>query len=252
MTTTAEEYQVRLEIFEGPMDLLLHLIRKNKVDIYDIPIALIMDQYLLYLDVMRGLNIDVAAEFLEMAATLAYIKSRMLVPGGASEEEDEEEDPRLELVRPLVEYARLKEAAFVLAGRPQLNRDVYARNIPPEELWGLERGEEIAEVDLFQLIAALQAVLKRAEPGGFMEVNADVIRVKDRITKIVEILNTVSSITFNELFPEGAGKGELIVTFLAILELVRLRMVRAFQHQASGIIRLYLAVEADAGIRGEV
>lgn len=251
MTTRGEEYQVRLEIFEGPMDLLLHLIRKNKVDIYDIPIALIMDQYLQYLEVIRGLNIDVAAEFLEMAATLAYIKSRMLVPGGGSEEEDEEEDPRLELVRPLVEYARLKEAAFVLAGRPQLNRDVYARNIPPEELWGLERGEEIAEVDLFQLIAALQGVLKRAEPGGFMEVNADAIRVKDRINKIVEILNTVSSITFNELFPEGVGKGELIVTFLAILELVKLRMVRAFQHQASGIIRLYLAVEAGAGIQGE-
>src|SRR5512139_1439002 len=125
MTTRGEEYQVRLEIFEGPMDLLLHLIRKNKVDIYDIPIALIMDQYLQYLEVIRGLNVDVAAEFLEMAATLAYIKSRMLVPGGGSEEEDEEEDPRLELVRPLVEYARLKEAAFVLAGRPQLNRDVY-------------------------------------------------------------------------------------------------------------------------------
>lgn len=251
MTTLGEEYQVRLEIFEGPMDLLLHLIRKNKVDIYDIPIALIMDQYLQYLDVMRGLNIDVAAEFLEMAATLAYIKSRMLVPGGGSEEEDEEEDPRLELVRPLVEYARLKEAAFVLAGRPQLNRDVYARNIPPEELWGLERGEEIAEVDLFQLIAALQEVLKRAEPGRFMEVNADAIRVKDRIAKVVEILNTVSSITFNELFPKGAGRAELIVTFLAILELVRLRMVRAFQHQASGIIRLYLAVEGVAGIQGE-
>ncbi len=250
MTTLGEEYQVRLEIFEGPMDLLLHLIRKNKVDIYDIPIALIMDHYLQHLDVMRGLNIDVAAEFLEMAATLAYIKSRMLVPGGGFEEDDEE-DPRHELVRPLVEYARLKEAAFVLAGRPQLNRDVYARNIPPEELWGLERGEEIAEVDLFQLIAALRGVLKRAEPGRFMEVNADAIRVKDRIAKIVEILNTVSSITFNELFPGGAGRAELIVTFLAILELVKLRMVRAFQHQASGIIRLYLAVEGGVGIRGE-
>jgi segregation and condensation protein A len=251
MTMLGEEYQVRLEIFEGPMDLLLHLIRKNKVDIYDIPIALIMDQYLQYLDMMRGLNIDVAAEFLEMAATLAYIKSRMLVPGEGSEEEDEEEDPRLELVRPLVEYARLKEAAFVLAGRPQLNRDVYARNIPPEDLWGLERGEEIAEVDLFHLIAALQGVLKRAEPGRFLEVNADAIRIKDRINRIVEILNTVSSITFSDLFPEGAGKAELVVTFLAILELVKLRMVRAFQHQPSGIIRLYLAVEAGAGVRGE-
>jgi segregation and condensation protein A len=128
---------------------------------------------------------------------------------------------------------------------------VYARNIPPEDLWGLERGEEIAEVDLFHLIAALQGVLKRAEPGRFLEVNADAIRIKDRINRIVEILNTVSSITFSDLFPEGAGKAELVVTFLAILELVKLRMVRAFQHQPSGIIRLYLAVEAGAGVQGE-
>ncbi|HYA02860.1 MAG TPA: segregation/condensation protein A [Syntrophobacteria bacterium] len=251
MEITGAEYQVRLEIFEGPMDLLLHLIRKSKVDIYDIPIALVMDQYLAYLDVMRSFNIDVAAEFLEMAATLAYIKSRMLVPGELSDDEDEEEDPRLELVRPLMEYARLKDAAFLLAGRPQLGRDVYARDIPPEELWGLERSDEIAEVGLFELINALQGLLRRAAPGRFMEVNADVIRVKDRIAKILEILNEVSSITFRELFPEGAGKAEAIVTFLAILELVKLRTVRAFQHQPSGIIRLYLAVEAGAGMSGE-
>jgi segregation and condensation protein A len=251
METTREEYQVRLEVFEGPMDLLLHLIRKNKVDIYDIPIALIMDQYLTYLDMMRSLNIDVAAEFLEMAATLALIKSRMLVPGELSDDEDEEEDPRLELVRPLVEYARLKDAAFLLAGRPQLGRDVYARDIPPEELWGLERSDEIAEVGLFELINALQGLLRRAAPGRFMEVNADTVRVRDRIVKILEILNAVSSVTFRELFPEGASKAEAIVTFLAILELVKLRMVRAFQHQPSGIIRLYLAVETGAGITGE-
>jgi segregation and condensation protein A len=251
MENRGEEYQVRLEVFEGPMDLLLHLIRKNKVDIYDIPIALIMDRYLAYLDMMRSLNIDVAAEFLEMAATLAYIKSRMLVPGGLSDEEDEEEDPRLDLVRPLVEYARLKDAAFLLAGRPQLGRDVYARDIPPEELWGLERSDEIAEVGLFELINALQGVLRRAAPGRLMEVNADAVRIRDRIAKILEVLNTVSSITFRELFPEGAGKAEAIVTFLAILELVRLQTVRAFQHQPSGIIRLYLAVDSGAAISGE-
>jgi segregation and condensation protein A len=251
MATTGEEYQVRLEVFEGPMDLLLHLIRKNKVDIYDIPIALIMDQYLAYLDMMRSLNLDVAAEFLEMAATLAYIKSRMLVPGEISEDEDEEADPRLELVRPLVEYARLKDAAFLLAGRPQLGRDVYARDIPPEELWGLERSDEIAEVGLFELINALQGLLRRAAPGRFLEVNPDAIRLKDRIAKILEVLNAVSSITFGELFPEDGGKAEAIVTFLAILELVRLQAVRAFQHRPSGIIRLYLAVETEAAIPGE-
>ncbi len=240
-----QDYEIKLEIFEGPMDLLLHLIRKNKVDIYDIPIALIMDQYLKYLDMMRSLNIDVAGDFLEMAATLAYIKSRMLVPRVGSEEEDEEEDPRLELVRPLLEYVKIKEAAQTLAGNLQLDRDVYVRNIPTEELWGMEGSEEIAEVGLFALVNALHEVLKRAEPGDFMEVSADTMRLKDRISQLMEILSGVSSITFHELFQGKARKMEMILTFLAILELVRLQMVRAFQHQPSGIIRLYLAVDGD-------
>jgi len=241
-----QDYEIKLEIFEGPMDLLLHLIRKNKVDIYDIPIALIMGQYLKYLDMMRSLNIDVAGDFLEMAATLAYIKSRMLVPRVGSEEEDEEEDPRLELVRPLLEYVKIKEAAQTLAGSLQLDRDVYVRNIPPEELWGMEGSEEIAEVGLFALVNALHEVLKRAEPGDFMEVSADTMRLKDRISQLMEILSGVSSITFHEIFEGKVRKMEMILTFLAILELVRLQMVRAFQHQPSGIIRLYLAVENGA------
>jgi len=240
-----QDYEIKLEIFEGPMDLLLHLIRKNKVDIYDIPIALIMGQYLKYLDMMRSLNIDVAGDFLEMAATLAYIKSRMLVPRVGSEEEDEEEDPRLELVRPLLEYVKIKEAAQTLAGSLQLDRDVYVRNIPPEELWGMEGSEEIAEVGLFALVNALHEVLKRAEPGDFMEVSADTMRLKDRISQLMEILSGVSSITFHEIFEGKVRKMEMILTFLAILELVRLQMVRAFQHQPSGIIRLYLAVDGD-------
>jgi segregation and condensation protein A len=242
-----QDYEIKLEIFEGPMDLLLHLIRKNKVDIYDIPIALIMGQYLKYLDMMRSLNIDVAGDFLEMAATLAYIKSRMLVPRVGSEEEDEEEDPRLELVRPLLEYVKIKEAAQSLAGSLQLDRDVYVRNIPPEELWGMEGSEEIAEVGLFALVNALHEVLKRAEPGDFMEVSADTMRLKDRISQLMEILSGVSSITFHEIFEGKVRKMEMILTFLAILELVRLQMVRAFQHQPSGIIRLYLAVNGGIG-----
>ncbi|MGD9207893.1 MAG: segregation/condensation protein A, partial [Syntrophobacterales bacterium] len=171
-TPMAEEYQVQLEIFEGPMDLLLHLIRKNKVDIYDIPIAFIMDQYLAYLDIMRSLNIDVAGEFLEMAATLAYIKSRLLVPRIGSDDDEQEEDPRMELVRPLLEYAKIREAAQALADSVQLGRDVYVRNIPSEELWDLESGEEIAEVGLFELVSALHEVLKKAEPDEMMEMSA--------------------------------------------------------------------------------
>jgi len=238
-----QNYEVKLEIFEGPMDLLLHLIRKHKVDIYDIPLALIMDQYLAYLDMMRSLNIDVAAEFVEMAATLAYIKSRMLVPRIASEDEEDEEDPRMELVRPLLEYAKIREAAQSLAGSLQLDRDVYARHIPAEELWGLNGGEEIAEVGLFELVNALQEVLHRAEPEEFMVMSAETMRLKDRISQLMDILAGVSSITFHELFAGQVRKGEIILTFLAILELMRLQMIRAFQHQPSGIIRLYLAVE---------
>jgi segregation and condensation protein A len=181
-----------------------------------------------------------------MAATLAYIKSRMLVPRVGSEEEDEEEDPRLELVRPLLEYVKIKEAAQSLAGSLQLDRDVYVRNIPTEELWGMEGSEEIAEVGLFALVNALHEVLKRAEPGDFMEVSADTMRLKDRISQLMEILSGVSSITFHEIFEGKVRKMEMILTFLAILELVRLQMVRAFQHQPSGIIRLYLAVENGA------
>jgi len=237
------EYQVKLEIFEGPMDLLLHLIRKNKVDIYDIPLAPIMNQYLGYLDMMKSLNIDVAGEFVEMAATLAYIKSRMLVPRVDSEDEEQEEDPRMELVRPLLEYANIKEAARTLADSMQLDRDVYVREIPPEELWGHEGSEEIAEVGLFELIKALQEVLQRGEPVNAMEMTADTLRLKDRINQLMETLTGVTSITLHELFVANTRKVEMILTFLAILELVRLQLVRAFQHQPSGIIRLYLAVE---------
>ena len=243
MQIMQQDYEVKLEIFEGPMDLLLHLIRKNKVEIYDIPLSLIMDQYLAYLDMMRSLNIDVAGEFVEMAATLAYIKSRMLVPRIASEDEEQEEDPRMELVRPLLEYAKIKEAAQSLENNLQLDRDVYARHIPAEELWGLNSGEELAAIGLFELVSALQEVLHRAEPEEFLEMSAETMRLKDKISQLMEILAGVSSLTFHELFEEKVRKGDIVLTFLAILELVRLQVVRAFQHQPSGIIRLYLAVE---------
>ena len=245
-------YEVRLDIFEGPLDLLLYLIRKNKVDIYDIPIALIMDQYLEYLDMMRSLNIDVAGEFLEMAATLTYIKSRMLIPRTTFEDEELEEDPRMELVRPLLEYAKIKEAADLLADSLQLDRDVYTRNIPVEEFWGLEECDEIAEVGIFELLSALQGVLKKAEPEELMEMSAETMRLKDRINQLMEILSGVSSITFHELFPAASRKAEVILTLLAILELIKLQMVRAFQHRPSGIIRLYLAVNNSVPLRGDV
>jgi segregation and condensation protein A len=232
-----DRYQVQIEnIFEGPMDLLVHLIKKHEVDIYDIPIALITEQYLEYLDWMKAMNIDVAGEFLVLASTLTHIKSRMLLP--AHEDEEEEEDPRLELVRPLEEYLRIKSVAEKLAKRDLLGEDTFVRN-PGQEDYLLNREEAVIEVGLFELIDAFQKILENMTPIGRMEINTDTITVRDRIVQLVDIFETKGSVTFNELFPEHADKSEVVVTFLAILEMVRLSLIRIAQHTQSGIIRLF-------------
>lgn len=235
--TPDEHYRVRLEdIFEGPMDLLVHLIKKHEVDIYDIPIALITKQYLEYLEWMKAMNIDVAGDFLVMASTLAHIKSRMLIP--AHENENDDEDPRLELVRPLEEYLRMKSAAERLSERDLLGEDTFVRN-PSQEDYLLNPEDAVISVGLFELIDAFQKILENITPGGRIEINADTITVRDRIVQIVDIFETRGSVTFNELFSKNADKSEVIVTFLAILEMVRLALVQVVQHTRSGIIRLF-------------
>jgi segregation and condensation protein A len=235
--TPDECYQVQLEnIFEGPMDLLVHLIKKHEVDIYDIPIALITEQYLKYLEWMKAMNIDVAGEFLVLASTLTQIKSRMLLP--AHEDEDEDEDPRLEIIRPLEEYLRIKSAAEKLAKRDLLGEDTFVRN-PGLEDYLLNREEAVIDVGLFELIDAFQKILENISPIGRMEINADTITVRDRIVQIVDIFETKESVTFNELFSKNAAKSEVVVTFLAILEMVRLSLIRIAQHAQTGIIRLF-------------
>jgi segregation and condensation protein A len=235
--TPDEHYRVRLEdIFEGPMDLLVHLIKKHEVDIYDIPIALITKQYLEYLEWMKAMNIDVAGDFLVMASTLAQIKSRMLIP--AHENENDDEDPRLELVRPLEEYLRMKSAAERLSERDLLGEDTFVRN-PVQEDYLLNPEDAVISVGLFELIDAFQKILENITPGGRIEINADTITVRDRIVQIVDIFETRGSVTFNELFSKNADKSEVIVTFLAILEMVRLALVQVVQHTRSGIIRLF-------------
>jgi len=235
--TPDECYQVQLEnIFEGPMDLLVHLIKKHEVDIYDIPIALITEQYLKYLEWMKAMNIDVAGEFLVLASTLTQIKSRMLLP--AHEDEDEDEDPRLEIIRPLEEYLRIKSAAEKLAKRDLLGEDTFVRN-PGQEDYLLNREEAVIDVGLFELIDAFQKILEHISPIGRMEINADTITVRDRIVQIVDIFETKESVTFNELFSKNADKSEVVVTFLAILEMVRLSLIRVAQHTQTGIIRLF-------------
>ncbi|MEA3279001.1 MAG: segregation/condensation protein A [Thermodesulfobacteriota bacterium] len=232
-----DNYKVNLDdIFEGPMDLLIYLIKKNEVDIYDIPIALITDQYLLYLELMKSMNIDLAGDFIVMAATLTQIKSRMLLP--AHEDNVSEEDPRSEIIEPLMQYLQMKSVAEHLAARDILGENTFVRSTDKED-YPISDDEEIINVGLFELIDAFQKILKNISTDVRLQFATDRISVKDRIAELVEIFEKQGSITFNELFSSDAGKGDIILTFLAILEMVKLRLVRIVQHVQTGIIRLF-------------
>lgn len=232
----ADDYKVKLEsIFEGPMDLLIHLIRKNEVDIYDIPISLITEQYLAYLEWMQMLNIDNVGDFLLMASTLAHIKSRMLLPSHGIE--DEEEDPRLELVRPLAEYLRIRSAAEALASRDLLGDMVFTRRAKPKDL--IDEDQETVQVGLFELIDAFQRILQKAGRDHRVEMAADEISVKDRMNDILAVVEERGSLTFEELFDVSVEKRFIIVTFLALLELMKLCLIRVAQSAQSGVIRLF-------------
>jgi segregation and condensation protein A len=233
--TVTTDYEVRLEIFQGPLDLLLHLIRKNEVDIFDIPIATIADQYLEYLDMMKALNINVAGDFLVMASTLLHIKSRLLLP---HLEEDEEEDPRVEITRPLLEYLRLKEMAGELLERELLDRDVFTRRLSSEYTVQLESEEPLLDVNLFQLMDAFKRILDERLPGVPLRVEFEKWSLKDKTTYILERLKNEGSIYFRDLFSEDKTISEFIVTFLALLELVHVGMIRVFQPDPEKDIRL--------------
>lgn len=234
----SSNYAVRVaHIFEGPMDLLIHLIRKNEVDIYDIPIALITEQYLQYLEWMQTLNIDLAGDFIVMAATLAQIKSRMLLPAHA-EDGEPEEDPRLELVRPLSEYLRLKEAAEALSRRHLLGEYTFVRQ--PEDLPRDEAPEApVVRIGLFELIDAFRQILDRVGPAHQVDLDADTISIKDRIAQLVDRLEQRPSLAFDELFDGQTSLPDVIVTFLAILEMARLELIDIVQHVETGIIRIF-------------
>jgi segregation and condensation protein A len=229
-------YQVRLEKFEGPLDLLLHLIRQNQINIYDIPIALIAQQYLDYLETMRSLNLAVAGEFLVMAATLLQIKSRMLLPVEERTLDDEDgPDPREELVRRLLEYKQFKEAATELEDQSRRWRNVFART--PEPLPADEPEEYLAEdVSLFELVDALHDILARTPAATVMDIMPDHLTVRNQMNVIVERLEAQESATFGELFEGPVTRATVIVTFLALLELIRLRLIRAYQAELFGTI----------------
>jgi segregation and condensation protein A len=231
-------YQVHVgDVFEGPMDLLVHLVRKNEVDLYDIPIAVIAEQYMDYLKMMKRLNIDVAGDFLVMAATLTHIKSRMLLP--VSEDEEEEEDPRMEIIRPLEEFLRLKYAAEDLALRDQLDWDVFVRS--PAEMTELseEDSQDLVQVSLFELLDAFKRIAKRVSAEDFLKVTIDTISVKSRISEIADLFENHDSVTFESLFEGQVTRSQVIVTFLALLEMAKSQLVRIMQHKESGVIRVF-------------
>jgi segregation and condensation protein A len=226
-------YSVRLPVFEGPLDLLLHLIRLNEVEITDIPIARIGEQYLEYLAVMRELDLDVVGEHLVMASTLAWIKSRMLLPAEQVDEDGEPIDPRTELVARLLEYQRFKEVAAELGERDRLGRDVFAAH--SGELEAPAEFEREIEVGLFDLVDAYRRVLeaKHEIDSQPHEIEAEEITVRDRMLEVMAILKTRPSIEFEVMLREDPvrsySKVAVIATFLAILELTRLAAIRIYQ-----------------------
>ncbi len=232
-------YRVELPVFEGPLDLLLHLIQKHELDVLDIPISFITEKYLEYLSVMRTLAIDVASEYLVMAATLAHIKSKMLLPTPPADQDDaldeEEIDPRMELVRRLLEYQKYKNAAVDLAGREVLGKDVFSRGASIEEAEG---PAPLAPVTVFSLIDAFNRIAERRKITIDHEVSFDRVSIAERINEIVDHLKLRSRCTLEELLPESFSRSELIITFLALLEMTRLKVTRLYQ--ASPLTPVYI------------
>ncbi|HXX42279.1 MAG TPA: segregation/condensation protein A [Chthoniobacterales bacterium] len=237
------DYKVRLEIFEGPLDLLLYLIKRDEIDIQEISIERITGQYLEYLQAFKELKIDIAGEFIVMAANLIYLKSRSLLPLDQQppEEDAEEDDPRWDLIRQLIEYKKFKEAAAQLQVREWEQERIFTRDHgAPEETRPLRLGE----VSIFQLINAFQNVVKRLDAReDLREIFGERFTVSEKIERILQRMANGGSIRFSELFGDSASRVEIVVTFLALLELIRLKQVRAIQRDLFGEIEIARAVE---------
>jgi segregation and condensation protein A len=240
--SSPDAYKVKLDSFEGPLDLLLHLIRKHELNIYDIPIAIITEQYLQYIEMMQELDLDVAGEFLVMASTLIHIKSRMLLPRPetAAGDDTDAEDPREQLVRRLLEHQKFKAAAELLHERETLRS---AQHMRPDTRIADAAGdgyEPELEVDLFSLLAAFRGVLERANRRPRMVLPPEQISIEDRMHQLLGRLSETDACGFEDLFADGDGsRGFMIVTFLALLEMIRLKQVRIFQQGGVGPIRVY-------------
>jgi segregation and condensation protein A len=251
LPVTDSAYQVRLDVFEGPLDLLLHLVRKHELDVFDIPISFITQKYLEYLDLLSSLNLDVAGEYLLMAATLAHIKSRQLLPstpsgeaGEIDEDGEAEGDPREELIRRLLEYQKYRQAADALGGRPVMGRNVWTRGAPQEDALSENIEREVvpplAEVPVIKLIEALDRVLASAKIRISHQVTVDRLSVSERINQIADRLEAEGTFTFSSCFrflreevTIDEARHEAVVTFLALLEMAKLGVIRLWQGVAS-------------------
>jgi segregation and condensation protein A len=239
-------YEIKLDVFEGPLDLLLYLIKKNEIDIYNIPIALITDQYLNYLEMMRSLNFDLAGEYLVLASTLIHLKSRLLLPREEDDESEDQQDPRLELVQQLLEYKSYKEAALRLDGRLMLERDVFKRAYPLPEMQEKEDCDTLdIELNVFDLVAAFQKIVVQLGKQEYLQIEGEHLSLTDRINEIMERLTQTGNLVFQDLFDRVADRRMIIYTLLAILELMKLRMIKAYQAGPFGVIRIIKAVEED-------
>jgi segregation and condensation protein A len=246
---------LRLEQFEGPLDLLLHLIRSQQLDIRNIPIALVTEQYLACLEVMQELDIDLAADWLVMAATLLHIKSKMLLPAPAEPEPAEESDPRDELARRLLEYERFKEAGLALGARDVLGREVFARTFEPPDLadpaFRVTGPRPFEPVSISELLAAFARAIASRPKQTVHEVAIERVSLADKIAELLDRLAARDSLGFDELFAETATRSDVVVSFLAVLELVKMRVVRAYQAGPFGPIRLFRASESGEGLPAE-
>jgi segregation and condensation protein A len=247
-------YSVALPMFEGPLDLLLHLCQKHELDILDIPISFVTEKYLEYLAVMQLLNLDVASEYLVMAATLAHIKSKMLLPAPPPGQEDElaaeEEDPRESLIRRLLEYQKYKQAGEELATRGVAQQNVFMRGMPMEE--AVHTGlPPLAQVPLFSLVEAFQNVLSKSNVKLSHDIVHERVTLADRINELVDILRVKRRITFEELFIGLTTRFDLVITFLALLEMTRLRMTRLFQADFDSQIYIEFTAQPTADDDGQ-
>ncbi|MHB8836475.1 MAG: segregation and condensation protein A [Candidatus Methylomirabilia bacterium] len=258
MSQTADAFEesplrnlpVRLALFEGPLDLLLHLCRDNKVDIKDIPIAAITEQYLAYLEIMVTLNLEVAGEFLVVAATLLHIKSRLLLPPDETAEGEEGEDPRRELVQQLIEYQRFKEAGVTLRALEERRSSTFTReSLGPE---GPPRTDYPLDVSLFDLLGALRRVIEQMPRTDFVEIRNERLSVAQRIAEVLEMMADGREMAFEELFRDSREINDVVITFLAILELVQLRLIRVWQVEAYGVIRLVTVPAGSEGLEPEL